>query len=212
MIRILYSNHKILAGRSRTPGRTSSGAVRPSPKIPGWRVPERAGGPPGPDGSAGRTPCRNGLPRQDEFRRIPAGARGIPATSRPRRDSARPDRDCPFHRASLGTAPVGLCSVPAGMGGTSSTFSTWSMCTDRFLKSAPNSTSSISGPMQAGPTMRDIRTCIISSGSSGFRCRSRQPAARRNKRVEMIIVLYADDRSEERRVGKECRSRWSPYH
>ena len=21
-----------------------------------------------------------------------------------------------------------------------------------------------------------------------------------------------DDRSEERRVGKECRSRWSPYH
>ena len=24
-------------------------------------------------------------------------------------------------------------------------------------------------------------------------------------------VLYAE-RSEERRVGKECRSRWSPYH
>ena len=23
---------------------------------------------------------------------------------------------------------------------------------------------------------------------------------------------YEDDRSEERRVGKECRSRWSPYH
>ena len=26
------------------------------------------------------------------------------------------------------------------------------------------------------------------------------------------IVLMDDDRSEERRVGKECRSRWSPYH
>src|SRR5258707_6012732 len=25
-------------------------------------------------------------------------------------------------------------------------------------------------------------------------------------------VLYGDFRSEERRVGKECRSRWSPYH
>ena len=25
-------------------------------------------------------------------------------------------------------------------------------------------------------------------------------------------VELADDRSEERRVGKECRSRWSPYH
>ena len=24
-------------------------------------------------------------------------------------------------------------------------------------------------------------------------------------------ILYAE-RSEERRVGKECRSRWSPYH
>ena len=23
---------------------------------------------------------------------------------------------------------------------------------------------------------------------------------------------YVDNRSEERRVGKECRSRWSPYH
>ena len=25
-------------------------------------------------------------------------------------------------------------------------------------------------------------------------------------------TLESDDRSEERRVGKECRSRWSPYH
>ena len=25
-------------------------------------------------------------------------------------------------------------------------------------------------------------------------------------------ILSATDRSEERRVGKECRSRWSPYH
>ena len=27
-----------------------------------------------------------------------------------------------------------------------------------------------------------------------------------------IDVYYVEDRSEERRVGKECRSRWSPYH
>jgi len=25
-------------------------------------------------------------------------------------------------------------------------------------------------------------------------------------------IILAADRSEERRVGKECRSRWSPYH
>ena len=24
--------------------------------------------------------------------------------------------------------------------------------------------------------------------------------------------IHSEDRSEERRVGKECRSRWSPYH
>ena len=28
----------------------------------------------------------------------------------------------------------------------------------------------------------------------------------------LISDTWNDDRSEERRVGKECRSRWSPYH
>ena len=31
------------------------------------------------------------------------------------------------------------------------------------------------------------------------------------KNVEDSVLLFAE-RSEERRVGKECRSRWSPYH
>ena len=26
------------------------------------------------------------------------------------------------------------------------------------------------------------------------------------------LYVHMGDRSEERRVGKECRSRWSPYH
>src|SRR2546426_10228059 len=31
--------------------------------------------------------------------------------------------------------------------------------------------------------------------------------------VQQRVLLYAHaHRSEERRVGKECRSRWSPYH
>ena len=29
---------------------------------------------------------------------------------------------------------------------------------------------------------------------------------------EPVIQLIDAERSEERRVGKECRSRWSPYH
>src|SRR5687767_16007494 len=30
--------------------------------------------------------------------------------------------------------------------------------------------------------------------------------------VEMVLDEHGRIRSEERRVGKECRSRWSPYH
>ena len=30
--------------------------------------------------------------------------------------------------------------------------------------------------------------------------------------VEQVEVIPTGSRSEERRVGKECRSRWSPYH
>ena len=29
---------------------------------------------------------------------------------------------------------------------------------------------------------------------------------------DKLILRLANKRSEERRVGKECRSRWSPYH
>src|ERR1039457_4753747 len=31
-------------------------------------------------------------------------------------------------------------------------------------------------------------------------------------RFDVAVSQEALDRSEERRVGKECRSRWSPYH
>ena len=40
----------------------------------------------------------------------------------------------------------------------------------------------------------------------------------RFEKVEDLIYIFAQlraggaPRSEERRVGKECRSRWSPYH
>src|SRR2546430_6044474 len=32
------------------------------------------------------------------------------------------------------------------------------------------------------------------------------------ERLANAVVAYVRYRSEERRVGKECRSRWSPYH
>ena len=42
--------------------------------------------------------------------------------------------------------------------------------------------------------------------------------SKKQQRTKTICVSHKEDadgissRSEERRVGKECRSRWSPYH
>ena len=33
-----------------------------------------------------------------------------------------------------------------------------------------------------------------------------------NEELKKLLSLPSGKRSEERRVGKECRSRWSPYH
>ena len=41
------------------------------------------------------------------------------------------------------------------------------------------------------------------------RAMAKQAEAEREKRAK---IIHAAGRSEERRVGKECRSRWSPYH
>ena len=47
-------------------------------------------------------------------------------------------------------------------------------------------------------------------------CYTGQGIFRENEALEEKTNAFAKDfnknRSEERRVGKECRSRWSPYH
>ena len=50
---------------------------------------------------------------------------------------------------------------------------------------------------------------FLPTGGSNRRAARMQAAALRWL-VRMAALLTA--RSEERRVGKECRSRWSPYH
>ena len=62
------------------------------------------------------------------------------------------------------------------------------------------------GPLVYGGTSKDA---VGQSGAS-------QPIADRvdvlARRVARLVTLRRTPRSEERRVGKECRSRWSPYH
>src|SRR5438105_10961639 len=65
---------------------------------------------------------------------------------------------------------------------------------------------------------RDWSSDVCSSDlSSTRRTRSLAPvehliARDRVLRVDDDVELLPRDRSEERRVGKECRSRWAPYH
>src|SRR3712207_7436329 len=49
-------------------------------------------------------------------------------------------------------------------------------------------------------------------GGEPFRVGRRRGAEERGEGVEVEGLAEDDGRSEERRVGKECRSRWSPYH
>ena len=59
----------------------------------------------------------------------------------------------------------------------------------------------LQAPAQAGPAQKDAE---------------QQPVATVTKVTGEVLVRHAQAwgrvRSEERRVGKECRSRWSPYH
>ena len=49
--------------------------------------------------------------------------------------------------------------------------------------------------------------CALLSGAGTFTTRGCPKAG-----VPSITLSDGPNRSEERRVGKECRSRWSPYH
>ena len=69
------------------------------------------------------------------------------------------------------------------------------------------------------PPVQVVAECLDEgtggSGSTGSRWERAERAVAR-LREHFASFRFADDvdttRSEERRVGKECRSRWSPYH
>ena len=52
-----------------------------------------------------------------------------------------------------------------------------------------------------------VQRALVAAGVDADCCHSGQSGL-----LHMEDRDYQDDRSEERRVGKECRSRWSPYH
>ena len=61
-----------------------------------------------------------------------------------------------------------------------------------------------------------VQTCALPISSASRTARSRSVAiaseAGGASEVPGVGARWITPRSEERRVGKECRSRWSPYH
>src|SRR5260370_42654482 len=52
---------------------------------------------------------------------------------------------------------------------------------------------------QQSPVVRIEEVIVVASGCT-------------DRTVPIVAKIALQERSEERRVGKECRSRWSPYH
>src|SRR3712207_9082986 len=63
------------------------------------------------------------------------------------------------------------------------------------------------GDQGAGREWRDVDRSAAQEGVQTSCQRSVAPAGEVEQRHQEVVP-----RSEERRVGKECRSRWSPYH
>ena len=61
--------------------------------------------------------------------------------------------------------------------------------------------------------VRDIRRLVTRAAAQGARGPDEVTAAQLREFIYDLKDLgLSPARSEERRVGKECRSRWSPYH
>src|SRR5260221_1091282 len=63
-------------------------------------------------------------------------------------------------------------------------------------------------------TEKEAKLSLIDYEMKALELRNEKEIAERERqKVELQNVsLQKEQRSEERRVGKECRSRWSPYH
>ena len=59
------------------------------------------------------------------------------------------------------------------------------------------------------PLPTQAQTIIIGGGVIG--CNTAYHLTKLGMK-DVIVLEQSELRSEERRVGKECRSRWSPYH
>ena len=84
----------------------------------------------------------------------------------------------------------------------------------RGLMEASFAVTKLSGIYETEPVGIENSACFLNMVAE-IRAESITPSQMmaRMLRIEYLLGRFqAGDRSEERRVGKECRSRWSPYH
>ena len=72
--------------------------------------------------------------------------------------------------------------------------------------------SASSGSQSAGNKVVKIGVFEPQTGDNGAGGKQEILGMQYANYVQPTVSIGGEDRSEERRVGKECRSRWSPYH
>src|SRR2546429_7215905 len=77
----------------------------------------------------------------------------------------------------------------------------WIVCSNFFFFQAEDGIRDVA--------VTGVQTCALPDLNDAFRRRCPTP---HSKRCGNFLIVRQCGRSEERRVGKECRSRWSPYH
>ena len=90
------------------------------------------------------------------------------------------------------------------------------MATDRFQQLVAEAKKNITeiSPEDAAAKLQNKEAVIVDVRDKDEHDEEHIPHAINLSRgtIELDIEEKIPDRSEERRVGKECRSRWSPYH
>ena len=77
-------------------------------------------------------------------------------------------------------------------------------------RSEPYNRPVFAAPRETSPILPDRQEEAWPRGE--FRSPGRNPMKRLHRSAIGTLAALSLTRSEERRVGKECRSRWSPYH
>jgi len=130
-------------------------------------------------------------------------AEDLPSGGRPWLGRSATERVCDLagvHPASVPAEPASIRTLLRGVRPAAHAMSrkTWANVLSRFrveLRFA-----SVLDPNHAGGAARHPVWAPLIQAISG------------NKGLANGLACFAKPRSEERRVGKECRSRWSPYH